>query len=64
MDLDRDGLRQVYAIMRKIRAFDYIDAPPLMITAPHTPVPFSPALEDNFLPSVEDIVSGVQAHLD
>ncbi len=24
------------------KCFDYIDAPPLMITGPHAPVPFSP----------------------
>lgn len=43
------------------QAFDYLDAPPKMITAPHTPVPFSPALEDVYLPSVDTIVSTVQS---
>jgi pyruvate/2-oxoglutarate/acetoin dehydrogenase E1 component len=42
-------------------AFDYLDAPPKMITAPHTPVPFSPVLEDTYLPSVDTIVSTVQS---
>ena len=43
------------------QAFDYLDAPPKMITAPHSPVPFSPALEDAYLPNVDQIVSTVQS---
>jgi acetoin:2,6-dichlorophenolindophenol oxidoreductase subunit beta len=42
-------------------AFDYLDAPPKMITAPHSPVPFSPVLEATYLPSVDRIVSTVQS---
>ena len=43
------------------QAFDYLDAPPKMITAPHTPVPFSPVLEDIFVPSVDTIVTTIQS---
>jgi pyruvate dehydrogenase E1 component beta subunit len=43
------------------RAFDELDAPPRMVTAPHTPVPFSPPLEDYYIPSVDKIVSSVRA---
>jgi pyruvate dehydrogenase E1 component beta subunit len=43
------------------RAFDDLDAPPRMITAPHTPVPFSPPLEDYYIPSVEKIISTVRS---
>ena len=42
------------------RAFDELDAPPQMVTAPHTPVPFSPSLEDYYIPSVDKIVSSVR----
>jgi acetoin:2,6-dichlorophenolindophenol oxidoreductase subunit beta len=42
-------------------AFDYLDAPCKMITAPHTPVPFSPVLEDAYIPSVDTIVSIVKS---
>jgi pyruvate dehydrogenase E1 component beta subunit len=31
-----------------------------MVTAPHTPVPFSPALEDLYLPNAEKIASAVR----
>lgn len=43
------------------QAFDYLDAPPRMITAPHSPVPFSPPLEQAYIPSVDTIVSTVQS---
>ncbi|OGP63907.1 MAG: pyruvate dehydrogenase [Deltaproteobacteria bacterium RBG_13_53_10] len=45
------------------QAFDELDAPPRMVTAPHTPVPFSPPLEDYYIPSAEKIVSAVKALL-
>jgi len=38
------------------QAFDYLDGPPQVLTAPHTIVPFSPALEDLYVPSVAQIV--------
>jgi 2-oxoisovalerate dehydrogenase E1 component beta subunit len=37
-------------------AFDYLDGPIRRITAPDTPVPFSPPLEEFFLPNVSDVV--------
>jgi pyruvate dehydrogenase E1 component beta subunit len=39
------------------QAFDYLDAPCKMITAPHTPVPFGGNLEDIYIPNAETIVS-------
>ncbi len=41
-------------------AFDALKAPIQMVTAPHTPVPFSPALEDLYIPSAERIASAVR----
>lgn len=43
------------------QAFDYLDAPCKMITAPHAHVPFSPVLEDIFIPSVDNIAKTVQS---
>jgi pyruvate/2-oxoglutarate/acetoin dehydrogenase E1 component len=43
------------------QAFDYLDAPCKMISPPHTPVPFSPTLEDVYIPSVDTIVSTVKS---
>jgi pyruvate dehydrogenase E1 component beta subunit len=45
------------------RAFEYLDGPPQMVTAPHTIVPFSPALEDIYVPSVSRIVQAARAAL-
>ena len=45
------------------QVFDYLDAPCKMITAPHTPVPFSPALEDVYIPSADTIVATVKSQV-
>jgi pyruvate/2-oxoglutarate/acetoin dehydrogenase E1 component len=45
------------------KAFDYLDAPCKMVTAPHTPVPFSPVLEDAYVPNADRIVSTVKSML-
>lgn len=39
--------------------FDFLDAPIKRITAPHTPVPFSPPLEDLYLPNPENVIQAV-----
>ena len=41
-------------------AFDALKAPIQMVTAPHTPVPFSPALEDLYVPSPDRIADAVR----
>jgi pyruvate dehydrogenase E1 component beta subunit len=45
------------------QAFDDLDAPPQMVTAPHTPVPFSPPLEDFYVPTSEKIGNAIRATL-
>ncbi len=40
-------------------AFGALKAAPQMVTAPHTPVPFSPALEDLYIPSADGIAAAV-----
>jgi pyruvate dehydrogenase E1 component beta subunit len=40
--------------------FDDLKAAPKMVTAPHTPPPFSPALEDLYVPDPERIVAAVR----
>ncbi|MDH3299504.1 MAG: alpha-ketoacid dehydrogenase subunit beta [Acidimicrobiia bacterium] len=42
------------------RVFEQLQAPIARVTAPRSPVPFSPTLEDAYLPSVEDIVAAVK----
>ena len=41
-------------------AFEDLDAPVKRITAPDTPVPFSPALEKAFIPQVDDVAAGLR----
>jgi pyruvate/2-oxoglutarate/acetoin dehydrogenase E1 component len=41
-------------------AFDALKGPIRMVTAPHAPVPFSPPLEDAYLPAPEDVVVAVR----
>ncbi len=41
--------------------FDYLDAQPVTVTAPHTPVPFSPALESVYIPNAARIVAAVRS---
>lgn len=42
------------------KGFNELDAPIKLITAPHTPVPFSPPLEQFYIPSPERIIAMVQ----
>ena len=40
-------------------AFEYLDAPPSRVTAPHTPVPYSRALENTYLPNATRVTATV-----
>ncbi len=42
------------------RGLEYLDAPVRMVTGGHTPVPFSPVLENAYLPSTEKIVAAIR----
>jgi pyruvate/2-oxoglutarate/acetoin dehydrogenase E1 component len=48
------------AAMVAEKAFDYLDAPVVRVGAPFTPVPFSPALEQEFIPSEEKIIQAAK----
>jgi acetoin:2,6-dichlorophenolindophenol oxidoreductase subunit beta len=41
-------------------AFSDLEAAPRMVTAPHSPVPFSPVLEDAYVPGPDDIASAIR----
>lgn len=49
------------AAMVAEKAFDYLDAPILRVGAPFTPVPFSPPLEQEFIPSEEKIIQAARS---
>src|SRR3954454_22908266 len=42
------------------QAFDTLKAAPKMVTPPHSPVPFSPVLEDAYVPSPDQIAAAVR----
>jgi acetoin:2,6-dichlorophenolindophenol oxidoreductase subunit beta len=41
-------------------AFDELDAPVERVGAPFTPIPFSPPLEDAYLPGRPEIVAAIR----
>ena len=43
------------------RAFEYLDAPIVRMAPPDTPVPYSPPLEDYFLPNAEKVGKAIRA---
>jgi pyruvate/2-oxoglutarate/acetoin dehydrogenase E1 component len=43
------------------RCFEYLDGPLVRVTAPDTPVPFAPALEEQFLPNAEKVCRAARA---
>jgi len=46
------------------RAFEYLDAPIVRMAAPDTPVPYSPPLEEYFLPNAEKLGKAIRALYD
>jgi len=55
----RCGIATDVAALCVDRGFDYLRAPIKRVTAPHSPVPFSPALEDVFLPTADRVIAAV-----
>jgi 2-oxoisovalerate dehydrogenase E1 component beta subunit len=43
------------------RAFEHLDAPIVRVTPPDTPVPYSPPLEEYFLPDAEKVGNAIRA---
>lgn len=50
------GLAGELAISITESIFEYLDGPIVRVTAPDTPVPYSPPLEEAFLPNVEKVL--------
>lgn len=59
-DVRTGGIAGEIAISVTEEAFEWLDGPILRVTAPDTPVPFAPALEDFFQPQVKDIVTAAR----
>jgi 2-oxoisovalerate dehydrogenase E1 component beta subunit len=55
-DTQTGGLAGEIAALISGNALEYLDGPIVRITAPDTPVPYSPPLEDAFLPNARQVV--------
>jgi pyruvate/2-oxoglutarate/acetoin dehydrogenase E1 component len=53
------GLGAEIAAIIVEEAFDYLDAPIKRVGAFDTPIPYSPVLEDNAIPSKDDIIKSI-----
>ena len=53
------GVGAEVAAMIAEKAFEHLDAPVMRLAPPNVPVPFSPPLEDAFIPQVSDIEAAV-----
>jgi 2-oxoisovalerate dehydrogenase E1 component beta subunit len=55
-DTSTGGMAGELAATISENVFEYLDGPILRVTAPDTPVPFSPPLEEAFLPNAEKVL--------
>ncbi len=55
------GIGAEIAAVLAERCFEYLDGPLIRVTAPDTPVPFSPPLEEFFMPSAEKVARAARA---
>ncbi|HLL81578.1 MAG TPA: alpha-ketoacid dehydrogenase subunit beta [Longimicrobium sp.] len=59
-DTRTGGIAGEIAMRVNEKAFEWLDAPILRVTALDAPIPYSPPLEDYFLPQTEDIVKAAR----
>jgi 2-oxoisovalerate dehydrogenase E1 component beta subunit len=55
------GIGAEIAAVLSERCFEYLDGPLVRVTAPDTPVPYSPPLEEVFLPNAEKLCRAARA---
>ncbi|HET6277604.1 MAG TPA: alpha-ketoacid dehydrogenase subunit beta [Candidatus Polarisedimenticolia bacterium] len=59
-DTRTGGIAGEIAAIVNEEAFDYLDGPVLRVTSPDTPVPYSPPLEEFFLPNKDKILDAAR----
>jgi 2-oxoisovalerate dehydrogenase E1 component beta subunit len=59
-DIRTLGLGAELAATIAEKALEYLDGPVVRVTAPDTPVPYSPPLEEAYLPSVEKLIAAAR----
>lgn len=60
-DNPRCSMATDIAALAACQALEYLNASVKLVTAPHTPVPFSPALEDAYVPTPRRVADAVRA---
>jgi acetoin:2,6-dichlorophenolindophenol oxidoreductase subunit beta len=61
--VEHGGFGAEIAAQAQAAAFDFLDAPIARVGAPFAPVPFSPPLEDAYVPGAGDVVAAVRRTL-
>jgi acetoin:2,6-dichlorophenolindophenol oxidoreductase subunit beta len=63
-DTPRCGMASDVVALVARKAFGDLHSAPQMVTPPHTPVPYSPPMEDFYIPSVQKIADAIRATLE
>jgi pyruvate dehydrogenase E1 component beta subunit len=58
-DYERCGFSAEVAAVAAEKGFQHLDAPVIRVATPNVPIPYSPVLEKNILPSKEKIVKAI-----
>src|SRR6185436_2388832 len=59
-DTRTGGIAGEIAAIINEEVFEYLDGPVLRVTAPDTPVPYAPSLEEFFLPNAEKVLTAAR----
>ena len=62
--VEHGGFGAELAAQVQAAAFDYLDAPIERVGAPFAPVPFSPPLEDAYVPGADEVVAAARRALE
>jgi len=62
-DVKRGGVGAEISASVTEAVFDYLDAPIMRVACPDTPIPFSPQLEQLYMPSAESVIKAVDTVL-
>jgi len=59
-DVKRGGVGAEISASITEQCFDYLDAPVARVACPNTPIPFSPQLEQQYMPNAERVIQAVK----
>ena len=62
-DVKRGGIGAEISASVTETCFDYLDAPVTRVACPDTPIPFSPQLEQQYMPNADRVTQAVKSVL-